>query len=151
MTTGQSHDSALRQIREAVDRWGVCLQFVPQPTLLETSWYTVGLTGRGHPELIVFGLRPEVARRALNTLADGVITGLRAPRAGQSADDVLDGYTVRFIAVEDAGRHLPAATRLYPGQVIEALQIVWPDRHHRWPWDTGTTVDAMPVLGAHDG
>ncbi|UQU61793.1 DUF4262 domain-containing protein [Couchioplanes caeruleus] len=25
------------------------------------------------------------------------------------------------------------------GTAVEALQIVWPDRYHRWPWQPGAT------------
>jgi hypothetical protein len=148
MTAGQP-DAETAAIRAAVDRGGVYLQFVPQPTVLETCWYTVGLTGRGLPELIVFGLPPDLARPALRDLADDLVTGRREIGAGQRADDVLAGHPARFVAVTEADRHLPAAARFYAGAAVRALQLVWPDRHERWPWQIGTHVADMPVLGEH--
>jgi hypothetical protein len=150
MTTNHQ-DIGLRRIDEAVGRSGVYLQFVPQPTPLETCWYTIGLTGHGHPELILFGLPPDNSRPVLHTLAGDVIAGRRTFTAGQHADDVLEGHQVQLVAVSEPDRHLPVAAQYYAATdaAVEALQIVWPDRHHRWPWQPGTRVDDMPVLGPH--
>ena len=134
-----------------IDPAGVHLQFEPHPTPLETCWYTVGLTGHDLPELIVFGLPPDISRPALELLAADLIAGRRQIAAGQRADDVLEGHPVRFVAVTEPDRHLPVAAQFYAGTgtTVRALQIVWPDRYERWPWQTGTRVHDMPVLGEH--
>lgn len=148
MTAGRQ-DTGLDQIAEAIERDGVYLALVPQPALLETSWYTIGLTGHRHPELILFGLPPDISRAALHTVAEEMIEGRRTCVAGQYADDVLEGHPVTFVAVTEPDRHLPVAARFYAGTgtAVEALQIVWPDRYHRWPWQPGAHVDDMPILG----
>ena len=151
MTLGHQ-DAGLRDIGETVARAGVHLQFVPQPIPLETCWYTIGLTGHGHPELILFGLPPDIARPTLHTVAREVIAGRRTCTAGQYADDVLEGHRVQFVAVTEPDRHLPVAAQFYAattGTALSAVQIVWPDRYQRWPWQPGTRVDDMPVLGPH--
>ncbi|WP_109600357.1 DUF4262 domain-containing protein [Actinoplanes xinjiangensis] len=147
--TAGYQETGLAQIGEAVERSGVYLQFVPQPTPLEACWYTIGLTGHGHPELILFGLPPDISRPTLRTVADDVIAGRRTFAPGQYADDVIEGHQVQFVAVIEPDRHLPVAAQFYAvtGAAIDALQIVWPDRYHRWPWQPGTHVDDMPVLG----
>ena len=151
MTAGE-HDAGLHAVAEVIARDGVSLQFVPQPTPLESCWYTVGLTGHGHPELILFGLPPDISRPTLYALAGDLIAGRREIAAGRRADDVVDGHQVEFVAVDEPDRHLPAAAQFYAGAEVplRALQIVWPDRYHRWPWQTGTRVSDMPVLGRHD-
>jgi hypothetical protein len=148
VTAGQP-EIGLSQIGEAIERSGFCLQFVPQPIPLETCWYTIGLTGCGHPEMILFGLPPDISRPALRTVAGEVIAGRRTFTPGQYADDVLEGHPVQFVAVQEPDRHLPVAAQFYAGtgSAVEALQIVWPDRYHRWPWQPGTHLDDMPVLG----
>ncbi|GIF06950.1 DUF4262 domain-containing protein [Actinoplanes siamensis] len=148
MAAGQQ-ETERGQIREAIARTGVYLQFVPQPTALETCWYTIGLTGHGHPELILFGLPPDISRPVLRAVAGEVIAGRRVLTAGQRADDVLEGHEVELVAVTEPDRHLPVAAQFYAvtGAAVQALQIVWPDRYHRWPWQPGTRVDDMPVLG----
>ncbi|MDI6105640.1 DUF4262 domain-containing protein [Actinoplanes sp. NEAU-A12] len=147
--TAGYQETGLGQIGEAIRRSGVYLQFVPQPTPLEACWYTIGLTGHGHPELILFGLPPEISRPTLRTVAGEVIAGRRAFTPGQYADDVIEGHQVQFVAVIEPDRHLPLAAEFYAvtGTAVDALQIVWPDRYHRWPWQPGTRVDDMPVLG----
>ncbi len=137
------------EIGETIRRRGVHLQFVPQPTPLETCWYTVGLTGHAHPELILFGLPPDIARPTLHTVAGDVIAGRRVLSAGEHAGDVLEGHQVQFVAVTEPDRHLPVAAQFYAarGATVTALQIVWPDRYHRWPWQPGTRVSDMPILG----
>jgi uncharacterized protein DUF4262 len=153
LMTAEQQGSALGRISETIERSGVYLQFVPQPTALETCWYTIGLTDRAHPELILFGLPPDISRPLLHTLAGDIIAGRRTFTAGERAEDVLDGHEVEFVAVTEPDRHLPAAAQFYAGagSAVAALQIVWPDRHHRWPWQPGTRVDDMPVLGRHAG
>jgi hypothetical protein len=150
VTTGHQ-ETGLDQVAEAVERSGVYLQFVPQPAPLEACWYTVGLTGHGHPELILFGLPPDISRPILRTVAGEVIAGRRAFTPGQHADDVIEGHQVQFIAVTEPDRHLPVAAQFYAvtgaAAAVEALQIVWPDRYYRWPWQPGTHVGDMPVLG----
>jgi hypothetical protein len=148
MTPGQQ-DTGLGQIGEAIKRDGVYLAFEPQPALLETCWYTIGLTDHRHPELILFGLPPDISRSVLHAVAEKVIEGRRTCVAGQYADDVLERHPVTFVAVTEPDRHLPVATQFYAGMstAVEALQIVWPDRYHRWPWQAGTHVNDMPVLG----
>ena len=150
--TGGRQDTGLRQIGEVVARAGVHLQFVPQPTPLETGWYTIGLTGHGHPELILFGLPPDISRPVLLAAADGIIAGRRAFAAGQHTDDLLEGHQATFVTVTEPERHLPAAAQFYAatGTAVEALQVVWPDRYHRWPWQPGSRVSDMPVLGPHE-
>lgn len=76
MAAGQ-HDIGLRQVGDAIQRYGVHLEFVPQPTPLETCWYTVGLTSHHQPELIIFGLPPDISRPVLRSVADDVIAGRR--------------------------------------------------------------------------
>ena len=151
MAAGQD-DIGLRQVGEAIQRFGVHLEFVPQPTPLETCWYTVGLTGHDQPELIIFGLPPDISRPVLRSVADDVIAGRRTLTAGQYADDVLDGHPVHLVAVTEPDRHLPVAAQFYAvtDSAVQALQIVWPDRYRRWPWQPGTRVDDMPMLGRHD-
>ncbi|OJF14362.1 DUF4262 domain-containing protein [Couchioplanes caeruleus] len=149
--TARQRDTGLRRIGEAIERCGVYLEFVPQPTPLETCWYTIGLTDHDHPELILFGLPPDISRPVLHTVAGDVIARRRTCVAGQRADDVLEGHQVQFVAVTEPDRHLPVAAQFYAGTgaALQALQLVWPDRYHRWPWQPGTHVDDMPVLGRH--
>jgi hypothetical protein len=113
--------------------------------------YTVGLSGSrfGHPELLVSGLGRDTAQIVLNDLGERVRAGQRL-HAGQRLGDLLEGVDggavqVELLRVDDAAdprAPLTAANRLYGhGGPIDALQVVWPDRNHRFPWEPG--YDAM--------
>jgi hypothetical protein len=72
---------------------------------------------------------------------------------GQVLHDVVDGYPVRLLDVLDSSEHLIVANAL-AGQTghghgpVAALQVVFPDPRGRWPWQPGSTVAGLPVLGA---
>ena len=122
--------------------------------------YTVGLSGPrfGHPELLVVGLGRDTAQIVLTDLCERVRDGQRL-HAGQRISHLLqdiDGGAVQveLLRVDDAADHrapLSAANRLYGHDgPIDALQVVWPDTNHRFPWDPGYdgAMRAMqPLLG----
>jgi hypothetical protein len=118
--------------------------------------YTVGLSRPqfGHPELLMIGLPTDTAHTILNDLGEKVRRGERL-HPGQRIKGLLrGGYEVELLAVDDAAdprAPLSVATRLYGhGGPVDALQVVWPDRHHRFPWDPGfdAGMRAMqPLLG----
>jgi hypothetical protein len=118
--------------------------------------YTVGLSGPqfGHPELVVFGLDPDTAQTILNDLGERVRGGQRL-HAGQRIGDLLQGgYEVELLAVEDSADErapLSVANRLYGHDgPVDALQVVLPDQHYRFPWDSGFDAGmrmVQPLLG----
>ena len=113
--------------------------------------FTIGLHKRfDHPELIVFGLPLDTMHVMLNGAGESVRAG-RTYAAGQSYDDVLEGYSCTFRPVPR--RHYEAylgyARWYYDGDDFPALQLIWPDREHQYPW--GAAADAwirkaQPVL-----
>jgi hypothetical protein len=116
--------------------------------------YTIGLLDHfGHPEVIVVGLPLGVAHRILNTLGIAVRGGKRYV-AGAVYDDLLEGYDVTFRAVPayQLGAYLGWGRRYYRESGREdfpALQLIYPDRQRRWPWQDGVADgfrNAQPVL-----
>ncbi|GAB2910699.1 hypothetical protein GCM10027047_06150 [Rhodococcus aerolatus] len=74
--------------------------------------YTTGLTGLGHPELLVRGLSARVAHGVLQTVGARVARGL-VLRSGDAVD--LPGWPHRVVAdrMTDPGRYVLAANRFY--------------------------------------
>jgi hypothetical protein len=113
--------------------------------------YTIGLhRSFGHPEVIVFGLPVPVLHRVVNAVGEQVRSGERFGHLDESGD-VLDGYNVAFRAVER--RHYPDylgyARWFYHGDDFPALQCVWPDSRHRYPWHpefTAAFAQRQPLL-----
>ena len=107
--------------------------------------YSVGLSERGAPELIVTGLRSEVASRLIRVWGDYLL----------HRSVVLPGETLRSgpwllqaVQVERPHDHLLVADRLY-GDGLRALQLVWADEAGRWPWEPAHRARraGQPVLG----
>ncbi|MBM4063197.1 MAG: DUF4262 domain-containing protein, partial [Planctomycetes bacterium] len=71
-------------------------------------------------------------------------------------DGLLQGYPVRFFAVPDAARRslLEVASWAYQDEAFPAVQLVWPDKQGRWPWEPGVRDgfrQSQPVPGRQDG
>ena len=107
--------------------------------------YTVGLTEHGVPELLVTGLRPDLAADMLVSWGSYLL----------DQEQVLAGETMgwgRFVMeavqVDRPQEHLLLAHARY-GDALRALQLVWADRDGRWPWDHGfqSRQAGQPVLG----
>jgi hypothetical protein len=112
--------------------------------------YTVGLSRLGIPELVVTGLQQPTAHGLLSRLADRVVHRAARFRHGQRLTDVSDIYD--FIVVNAAitsDIYPDIALRLYGEDRVCWRQVVWPDRHLCFPWDTGYAhpPHVQPLLG----
>lgn len=107
--------------------------------------YTVGMTTLGHPEVITYGLPPQTAMRSLNLIGARVKAG-RPPRMGRRITGIFPGYR-GFLLAEANRDDLVVAQQVYPE--IEAVQLVWPDRAGRFPWEPGYAIApfTQPLIG----
>ena len=116
--------------------WGVV--FVGCGDSTEPSFaYTVGLQRQyGHPEIVAVGVPPGVAR-TLNALGDRIRDG-HTFAAGDQPEVAIVGFRTELIEVDwtESHRNLPVAWRINGGPT-DALQLVWPDEHDRFPWEPG--------------
>lgn len=65
---------------------------------------------------------------------------------------MLVGYPARFLGVpaEQATTHLPLVAWAYEDAATPAVQLVWPDKQGRWPWDPDVRrgfAAQQPVIG----
>lgn len=99
--------------------------------------YTVGLTDvLGCPELIVIGLKPDVAHSLLNECAGRLQQGLRL-RDGQRAEGLISNVECEFRAIEKRWirQTMGYAVWYNRGDEFAVLQCVYPDLNNRFPWD----------------
>jgi hypothetical protein len=113
--------------------------------------YSIGLFRTfGHAELIMFGLRPDTMHRIINDIGESIRRGVPV-RAGAVSGEFLEGYDVTFRAVpkyQYAG-HFGWGLSYYGAEEFPALQVIYPDRHGRWPWQDGVVEEfrqIQPVL-----
>ncbi|MCC3160272.1 DUF4262 domain-containing protein [Hymenobacter sp. 15J16-1T3B] len=136
------HDEAAaeQQLVSDIEKYGCHIILILGDDYLPSFVYSVGLTKTyGHPEIICFDLPREVLFSVVDMAHELIKTG-RALKPGQSYDDFLEGYDVQFVPVNNEyyPDYLSYARWFYgSNEAFETLQLVWPDKQHRFPWDEG--------------
>lgn len=121
--------------------------------------YTIGLTASfGWPELLCYGLKPDVMAVLLNSAVDELRCRSQPPAEGVVLHDVAEGFECRLTAVADHNRagHLGFAIWFarYRGEDpadIKCFQMVWPDRNGVFPFEAGCSEgvkEMQPLLSA---
>jgi hypothetical protein len=114
--------------------------------------YSVGLTRSfNHPELAVVGLDDDTMQDLVNEIGEAIANGA-VFADGSTSGEFLEGYDVTFRALPATLRasHFAWADRLYGDADFSVLQVVYPDRKGRWPWDPASAADfrkGQPILG----
>lgn len=98
----------------------------------------------------MFGLEPEVTEELLAEIAELIADGGRF-EAGQSYDDVLVGYPICFgrVTAAQVAAQFDAVRQASGAVDVPMLQLVYPDKHGRWPWQPGVRSgfrELQPVL-----
>jgi hypothetical protein len=141
-------DDHERKMLAMINTHGVAIQGVLGRGWEPSSAYTVGLAAREHPEVIVMGLPPATGQQLLNDLVRPVLGGVQVFEPGDVVHDLIAGFPACLIEVLDSREHLKVANRIYgSGGPVAALQLVFPDREGLWPWDEGSGVGGLPLLG----
>lgn len=129
-------------VASKIDQHGWAVVNVEGDDSQPTYSYSVGLTKAfNHPEVIAFGLAPDVLQQIVNTIGREVKGG-RQFSENETSDLVLTGYTCAFRKVAPAAEsnYMPAVTEYY-GHEVPALHCIWPDREGRFPWQRGTSAE----------
>ena len=109
-----------------------------EPTDQPPFAYSIGAwESHGAPELIVFGLRPEVASSIINAVMASHAAGRRF-RCGVPEFEVIQNRVpVYFLEVDpDIAKVYATFTDWYYERGAFPLwQIVWPDKNGRFPWE----------------
>lgn len=101
--------------------------------------YTTGFwLGTGHPELIMFSMKDEIARDVFWDLFREAKGGsqLGAGRRTDAAFANLPAYAFS-VAKKHYASFLGWSRWFYGGDEFSCLQIVWPDRAGVFPWQPG--------------
>lgn len=132
-------------LRDTIRDHGWAVQYVESDR--RPFAYTVGLHGRGLPELLITGLPADTACRVLNSLAHMIVDD-GTTLAPAMHIDYQDRFLIEVVEVEHPDVHLRYAVELF-GPRVRALQMVWADDKGRWPWDSGWGHGRrrQPVLG----
>ncbi|GAA4544111.1 DUF4262 domain-containing protein [Amycolatopsis samaneae] len=147
---GKGRVDYLRYLRTVIERCGWIVQGVEGAGKGPPWAYTVGLSERKLPELVVTGLPPHPAGLLLNGMA---AHASHAEPPGHGERFVLrDGPEIEVVELTEPSAHLVMAVGLY-GPGIRARQLVYPDDEGCWPWDADFRGGrgGQPVLGVRCG
>jgi Domain of unknown function (DUF4262) len=101
--------------------------------------YSIGLWHTlGSPEVVVFGLSIEPMMGMVNIVGDQIRDG-QALQPDQRRAGVIEGFEVivRPVHPDWYGDFFGAAIDFYQEPPLPIVQLVWPDKQGRYPWDTG--------------
>ena len=149
----QRKRSAEEKCEADIQRYGLHVLKVAGDNEWPDFVYSIGLFHSfDHPEVIILGLPGGVAHDILNSLVDVLRSG-KCFADGDETDDLLEGYSCRFLVVppEQVVAHFGWAMWYYDGRAFPTLQLVYPDREGRWPWDAGVSPSFLaqqPILNA---
>lgn len=135
----EATDDVDRKVISDVRDYGWHVVIIPDDEEGPGFAFTIGLASTfEHPEVAIVGLPAATMHTMLNTIAELVRAGKRFTRGDRSAE-VLEGYDVAFIAVDRAhyDEWLGYAVWFHRGEGFAALQVVWPNRQGKFPWDEG--------------
>lgn len=117
--------------------------------------FTIGLEQSfSHAEIVVFGLDSELAHLLLNDLGEAI-------RAGQAFEPAhlyagyLEGADLTFRPVQPSWYRPFLGTAIWfnEGPSFSTLQLIWPDKSERFPWQDGFDPNwswAQPMLFESD-
>lgn len=130
--TAARMDAYLATVAAQIDEHGWMLQGVFGDKAEDAFTYTVGLTGRGLPELWLGTLSPQQAGGVLNAAAQRLVDGDLRLEPGE----VDLGFSVPFrlrgpCDADEA--HVGVARQMHPLSVVSVWQVLWPDAAGRWP------------------
>jgi hypothetical protein len=129
-------------------------QILPEPT--HDGWsFSAGLyENYQHPEVIVFGQKPQWQASLINEVADRIKAGAVFESGKRYAGLIPPDYQVEFRAIEYPHWYhdLVGNTIWYYQSCGKAdhpfplLQLIWPDLEHRFPWDASYHSYVQPVV-----
>jgi hypothetical protein len=145
-------DNAERKVLQDVAEYGWhCLNILEEDEHPPFS-FSIGLYKTWQfPELIIVGLKREVAHGVLNIVATALAEGKR-PDLAATNDDLLEGYACCFVEVSKAHyrEYVGTARWYYEGAAFPLYQVVWPSKQGHFPWHSDASesfVRWQPVLG----
>ena len=127
-----------QRILADVDNDGLHIEKVSPDKKSSPNWaYSIGLhKTMQQPDVIIFGLRPNTMEQLIENTAqrmrDGVVYA-----DGTEDDELLQGYTCVFKTVREIWYDVTVkhARWFYGGSNFPLLQLYWPDRNGKYPWD----------------
>ncbi|UVW29200.1 DUF4262 domain-containing protein [Massilia sp. H6] len=134
---GNQH-AAERKALDDIDTYGLHILHVAEAGELPPFSYSIGIgQSLGLPELIVIGLRHEVAQAALNACYAMLKSGQSIVPGARVAGLLGGGFECELVEVSPTQfrQYMGWAWWLYDGPSFRAYQIVFPNTAGVYPWE----------------
>lgn len=98
--------------------------------------YSIGIGKmQNKPELIVVGLKSELAHSIINNYCKRSLQGEEFS-PGKYYSDFIEGFEVTFIEMDKKHykEYLGWGLWLYKGENFKTYQLIWPTTNGLWPW-----------------
>ncbi len=148
-------DRIKQQAQKNIAQYGLHILHILGDTEGACFTYSIGLYETfGHPEIILLGLKAEVAHSILNAMAD-VIRDHHSFDSHLFYDDILGGYSCYMLPVEQQhyDAYVGQAVSYYGHTDFPLLQCVYPSVEGVYPWNKNASESLQwfePLLGQPD-
>ena len=99
--------------------------------------YSVGISANfGAPEIVIVGLPSDIAHPLVNTYCERIRVGeVFTPKT--TYPDFLTGLGIQFVSASKTNydEYFGWCQWFYEGDDFSVLQLVWPSKTKRWPWE----------------
>jgi len=136
MSESCSHTKDRALIEKNIADFGCHLVLIEADNYLPGFVYSIGLFERfNHPEIICFGLDINVMASIINEVCAQIKDGTSFT-TNLNYPDFLQDYNIQFIDVDESyyRNYLGYGRWYYNKNNFPALQLIWPDKQHNFPW-----------------
>lgn len=144
---GMTDEELLERVRSDIQEYGCHIVWVFDDNN-ETSpfAYTVGLTEKGQPEVVVCGVPAELGAHICNEIYHKAVDEGLELTAGVTLDNLVEGFP--GILCDVSSEHeANQARNYYRNDDVRVLQFVLPDLQGNYPWDLAYDLD--PAIQKH--
>jgi hypothetical protein len=139
----QYNEATESTIKANIERYGCHIVLVEADDYIPAFAYSIGLFQTyQHPEVICFGLAPEILQTLIQE-AHKLVKQVKKLIPGHQFPDFLKGLNTQFLRVnpEYYPNYFGIAQQFYKPRNFPALQLVWPDKQNKYPWEAGFNAD----------
>ena len=140
------------KLQENIDLYGLQVQHVLEDESCPGFSYSIGLFETyKHPEIIMVGLKQQLAHTLINNMAYDIKEG-KAFIPFAFASDIIDDFDCYIIKVDKANydSYVGQAQNYYGGDDFPLIQCIYPTVKGIYPWEDEwpeEIKDLQPILG----
>jgi hypothetical protein len=129
----------LTKIKNDILQFGLSIIALEATDYLPSYAHSVGFEQQyHHPEIIVFGLPPSMMQELLNDIGSMLKEG-KSIEIHRVYDDFFENGKVYFVKVDHRNKedYFGYAVDYYQNSDFSAIELIWTDRNHKFPWEEG--------------